>query len=86
MLRRKLLPEHVCRSGKNSDYINNIFYEDLHAAIASVPKPDNVYILYNVNESCGSVKIFWNEPIGKYGKGAVIVKEFSSSRPVQSLT
>ena len=45
------------------------FYEELHSAIAAVPKADKLIILGDFNARVGSDNVSWVGVIGEYGVG-----------------
>lgn len=54
--------------------IKDKFYENLHEAIASVPKTDKLYSLGDFNARIGLDNISWKGTIGKYSVGRSISK------------
>ena len=52
----------------NSDEVKFKFYEELHSAIAAVPKADKLIILGDFNARVGS-DVSWDGVIGEYGVG-----------------
>ena len=53
----------------NSDEVKFKFYEELHSAIAAVPKADKLIILGDFNARVGSDNVSWDGVIGEYGVG-----------------
>ena len=53
----------------NSDEVKFKFYEELHSAIAAVPKADKLIILGDFNARVGSDNVSWDGVIGEYGAG-----------------
>ena len=53
----------------NLDKVKEKFYEDLQAAIASVPKADKLVFLSDFNARVGTDYILWTEVLGKNGVG-----------------
>ena len=57
------------RTMTNSDEVKFKFYEELHSAIAAVPKADKLIILGDFNARVGSDNVSWDGVIGEYGVG-----------------
>ena len=53
----------------NLDEVKFKFYEELHSAIAAVPKADKLIILGDFNARVGSDNVSWDGVIGEYGMG-----------------